>query len=86
MTNTLYISNNGSYISLDIGDIHVSYLGPINLIRFIRVNRFDGGVVHVETEFADCIEEEYIDVAYALSETDCDIPEVLKSITSVKIR
>lgn len=30
--------------------------------------------------------EEYIDVAYALSETDCDIPEVLKSITSVKIR
>lgn len=30
--------------------------------------------------------EDYIDVAYALSETDCDIHEVLKSITSVKIR
>ena len=49
MKNTLYISNDGSYISLDIGDIHVNYLGPINLIRFIRVNRFEGGVVHVET-------------------------------------
>ena len=86
MTNTLYISNDGSYISLDIGSIHVSYLGHANLIRFIRVKRFEGGVVHVETEFTDCIEEEYIDVAYALSEYDCNIHEVIKSITSVKIK
>lgn len=84
--NTLYISNDNRYIHVDIGNIHIKYLGPCGLKRFNRINKFEAGVIYVETEFNDCTEEEFIDVTDILSDYDYDIPEVLKSIESVEIR
>ena len=57
---TLYISNLGSEIHLDMDNIHLKYLGPKSLEKFIRINNFDGQVISVETQFTYGAEEEYI--------------------------
>lgn len=57
---TLYISNLGSEIHLDMNNLHLKYLGPKSLEKFIRINEFDGQVISVETQFTYGAEEEYI--------------------------
>ena len=41
-------------------NIHLKYLGPKSLEKFIRINNFDGQVISVETQFTYGAEEEYI--------------------------
>ena len=48
---TLYISNLGSEIHLDMDNLHLKYLGPKSLEKFICINDFDGQVISVETQF-----------------------------------
>lgn len=82
---TLYISNLGSEIHLDMDNIHLKYLGPKSLEKFICINEFDGQVISVETQFTYGTEEEYIDVADALSDYNYNVAECLNQITNVKI-
>ena len=82
---TLYISNLGSEIHLDMDNIHLKYLGPKSLEKFISINEFDGQVISVETQFNYGTEEEYIDVADVLSDYNYNVAECLKQITDVKI-
>lgn len=82
---TLYISNLGSEIHLDMDNIHLKYLGPKSLEKFICINEFDGQVIYVETQFTYGAEEEYIDVADALSDYNYNVAECLNQITNVKI-
>lgn len=82
---TLYISNIGNMIHLDMDNIHMKYQGPISLIKFVKINDFDGQVVSVETEFKHGTEEDYIDVGDVLSDYDYDVPSYLKQITQVEL-
>lgn len=82
---TLYISNLGSEIHLDMNNLHLKYLGPKSLEKFIRINEFDGQVISVETQFNYGVEEDYIDVADVLADYNYDISVYLNQITDVKI-
>lgn len=82
---TLYISNLGSEIHLDMNNLHLKYLGPKSLEKFISINEFDGQVISVETQFTYGTEEEYIDVADVLSDYNYNVAECLNQITNVKI-
>lgn len=80
-----YISNLRSEIHLDMDNIHLKYLGPKSLEKFISINEFDGQVISVETQFTYGTEEEYIDVADVLSDYNYNVAECLNQITNVKI-
>ena len=82
---TLYISNLGNEIHLDMDNIHLKYLGPKSLEKFISIDKFDGQVISVETQFTYGTEEEYIDVADVLSDYNYNVTECLNQITNVKI-
>lgn len=49
----------GSEIHLDMDNLHLKYLGPKSLEKFICINDFDGQVISVETQFTYGTEEEY---------------------------
>lgn len=87
---TLYLSNKGSTVKIKIDNINLQYLGPKNLIRFMKINSADEGVLYVDTLFADTdgngyIEEDYIDIEDLLLEFKYDVQSILKEVRNYTI-
>lgn len=85
----LELGNDGRTVKIKIGNIHLQYLGPKNLIRFKKITDVSGGCISVDTEFSNEgvveVEEDYIDLEDILSEYDYDVNKVLDSITEYRI-
>jgi len=87
---TAYIYNVGRNVHVEIGDIHMEYVGPYSLVRFIKINKFDSGVIHVDTEFKienqSWTDEDYIDLGYLFIENDYDAETMISNIKEIKIK
>lgn len=87
--NILYIYNKGSQIHVRFNNIHIQYLGPKVLSRFIKVNDYTDGCISVDTEYKIdnklIVEEDYIDLRDVFSLYDYDIESILKSISKIEI-
>lgn len=85
----LELSNDGRTVKIKIGNIHLQYLGPKNLIRFKKITDVSGGCISVDTEFSNDgvveVEEDYIDLGDILSKYDYDVNKVFDSITGYRI-
>lgn len=90
MKKTLYIYNNGRNVSVEIGDIHVEYVGPYSLVKFVKVNKCDSGVIYVDTEFhvknETWIEEDYIDLESLFDGAGYNAVKIIDSIKEVQIK
>lgn len=60
----IYLSNNGRKVIIKYKKQVVSYLGPKNLVRFVRVNNINNGVLSVQTIFKNADGEEYSEEDY----------------------
>lgn len=80
----LYVYNIGRIIHIELDDIHIEYTGPKNLVRFIKINKFDFPVICIETQFSGGIEEDYIDLEYLFK--DYNVETLLSNIKDIKIK
>lgn len=81
---TLFISNKGRTVFIDLADIHIRYCGPKSLIKFLKINKYEDDVVYVETEFSYGIEEDYIDIYDLFQEYNYE--KYISLISDVKIK
>ena len=82
---TLYINKVNDYIHVNLGDIHIKYVSPNGLIKFLGVNSIDSGVISMRAQFKSGIDEEYIDLVDVFSRYNYEIQNTLLSITDIKI-
>lgn len=85
----LELSNEGRTVKIRIGNIHLQYLGPKNLVRFKKINDVYEGCISVDTEFLNDgvieVEEDYIDLADILSSYSYDVKNILSNISDYRI-
>lgn len=82
----LYLYNTGRNVHLELNNIHIQYLGSKALQKFVKVNRFEEGVIYVETQFSYGSDEDYIDVEDVLSEFNYDAEKLIPEIKQVIIK
>lgn len=85
---TIYLYNEGTNVFLRYGNHVMQYLGPKNLVGFHKINRVQGGMIHVDTYYYDTdntvySEEEY--VPYEEVFEDYDLKQILPANIDVKI-
>ena len=86
----MFIYNNGRNVSVEIGDIHVEYVGPYSLVKFVKVNKCEYGVIYVDAEFhakgETFIVEDYIDLEFLFDGAGYNAAEIIDSIKEVQIK
>ena len=86
----LYITNKGRNVEIDIGNIHLTYTGPKNLVRFKEITKVKSGCLYINTVFRTAskqyVEEDYVDIKDILLEYNYNADEILKNITDYIIR
>lgn len=83
---TLLIYNKGRDIHIEMNNMHIQYTGSKALEKFIRVNRFNNGVIYLQTKFKYGEEEDYIDLNDILTEFNYDSDKIIESIGDIKIQ
>ena len=68
------------------GGRRLKFSAPYSLKRYIKVKKWDRGYIEVDAEYADGIEEEYIDLEPILENLYIRPSEVLKPIKRVEGR
>lgn len=85
----LELSNEGRTVKIRIGNIHLQYLGPKDLKRFIKITDVSEGCISVDTEFLNDgvteVEEDYIDLVDVLSSYDYNVKKIINSISDYRI-
>ena len=80
------LSNEGAYTLFSYGGRRLKFSAPYSLKRYIKVKKWDRGYIEVDTEYADGIEEEYIDLEPILENLYIRPSEFLKPIKRVEVR
>ena len=79
------LSNEGAYTLFSFGDRRLKFSAPYSLKRYIKVKKWDRGYIEVDTEYADGVEEEYIDLRPILRNLIIDPRSFLRPIKKVKV-
>lgn len=74
------------YTLFSFGEKELRFRAPKSLKRYLRVNKWNAGYIEVETEYADCIEEEYIDLGPILRDLLIDPERFLNPIKRVEVK
>lgn len=74
---SLFIYNEGRNVHLILGEHHIQYLGPKNLISFKKINCIKSETAYIDTYFLSdnglvYVEEDYIDIKDLLDEYNID--------------
>ena len=62
MSGTATLSSEKNYTLFSYGKRSLKFRAPKSLKRYLHVNKWNAGYIEVETEYEDCVEEEYIDL------------------------
>ena len=79
------LSNEGAYTLFSYGGRRLKFSAPYSLKRYVKVKKWDRGYIEVYTEYADGIEEEYIDLRPILRNLIIDPRSFLRPIKKVKV-
>ena len=79
------LSNEGAYTLFSYGGRRLKFSAPYSLKRYVKVKKWDRGYIEVDTEYADGVEEEYIDLRPVLRNLIIDPRSFLKPIKRVKV-
>ena len=79
------LSNEGAYTLFSYGGRRLKFSAPYSLKRYVKVKKWDRGYIEVDTEYADGIEEEYIDLRPILRNLIIDPRSFLRPIKKVKV-
>ncbi|MCD8129798.1 MAG: hypothetical protein LUE16_00720 [Lachnospiraceae bacterium] len=86
---TLYLYNKGTQVHVQLDKMHIQYMGPWSLIRFIKIYDYSDGCISVDTEFKtedeNWIEEDYIDLRDVFGDYEYDVEAIIKSISDIEI-
>ena len=80
------LSSEGAFTLFSFGGRRLKFSAPYSLRRYIKVKKWDRGYIEVDTEYADGIEEEYIDLEPILENLYIRSSEFLKPIKRVEVR
>ena len=80
------LSSEGAFTLFSFGGRRLKFSAPYSLRRYIKVKKWDRGYIEVDTEYADGIEEEYIDLEPILENLYIRPSEFLKPIKRVEVR
>ena len=83
--NCAVLSSEGAYTLFSFGGRRIKFSAPYSLKRYIKVKKWDRGYIEVDTEYADGIEEEYIDLEPILENLLIKPDKFLKPIKRVEV-
>ena len=79
------LSSEGAYALFSYGGRRIKFSAPYSLKRYVKVKKWDHGYIEVDTEYADGIEEEYIDLEPILENLFINPSKFLKPIKRVEV-
>ncbi len=82
---TATLSNVKDYTLFSYGGKELKFRAPRTLKRYLQVNKWNAGYIEVETEYEDCIDEEYIDLGPILRDLLIDPKSFLSPIKKVEV-
>ena len=85
MSGTATLSSEKNYTLFSYGERSLKFRAPKSLRRYLRVNKWNSGYLEVETEYEDCIEEEYIDLGPILRDLFIEQKAFLAPIKKVEV-
>ena len=80
------LSSDGAFTLFSYGGRRLKFSAPYSLKRYVKVKKWDRGYIEVDAEYADGIEEEYIDLEPILENLYIRPSEFLKPIKRVEVR
>lgn len=80
------LSSEGAFTLFSYGGRRLKFSAPYSLKRYVKVKKWDRGYIEVDTEYANGIEEEYIDLEPILENLFIRPSKFLKPIKRVEIR
>jgi len=86
MGDTAILSSEKNYTLFSFGGKQLRFRAPSSLRRYLRINKWNAGYLEVETEYEDCVEEEYIDLGPILRDLCIDSSSFLAPIKNVEVR
>lgn len=86
MLDTATLSSEGAYTLFSYGDVRLKFAAPYSLKRYIKIKKWDRGYIEVDTEYAQGVLEEYIDLEPILKNLYIKPKEFLKPIKKVEIK
>ncbi len=86
MSDTAILTSEKNYTRFSFGEKTLKFRSPASLRRYLRVNRWNAGYIAVETEYDDCVEEEYIDLWPILRDLCIEPTAFLAPIKKVEVR
>ena len=79
------LSSEGAFTVFSYGGRRLKFSAPYSLKRYIKVKKWDRGYIEVDTEYADGVEEEYIDLRPILRNLIIDPRSFLGPIKRVEV-
>lgn len=86
MSDTAILSSVKNYTLFSFGGKQLKFRAPKNLRRYVRINKWNAGYIEVETEYEDCVEEEYIDLGPILRDLCIEPSRFLTPIRKVEVK
>ena len=85
MNGTATLSSEKNYTLFSYGERSLKFRAPKSLKRYLHVNKWNSGYIEVETEYEDCVEEEYIDLGPILRDLCIEQKAFLAPIKKVEV-
>ena len=85
MSDTATLSSEKNYTLFSYGERSLKFRAPKSLKRYLHVNKWNAGYIEVETEYEDCVEEEYIDLGPILRDLCIEQKAFLAPIKKVEV-
>ena len=82
---TARLVNEGGFTSFIYGEDRIRFATPKNLIRYVRVKKWDDGYLEVDADYGHGEEEDYIDMRPILDNLYYDTDAFLKPIKTVEV-
>lgn len=79
------LSSEGAFTLFSYGGRRIKFSAPYSLKRYVKVKKWDLGYIEVDAEYADGIEEEYIDLEPILENLLIRPSEFLRPIKRVEV-
>ncbi len=86
MNDTATLTSVKDYTLFSFGGKELRFRAPRSLKRYLHVNKWNAGYIEVETEYEDCVEEEYIDLGPILRDLCIDAERFLSPIKNVEVQ
>lgn len=81
-----FLSSDGAFTLFSYGGRRLKFSAPYSLKRYLKIKKWDHGYIEVDAEYANGVEEEYIDLEPILKNLLIKPNEFLKPIKRVEIQ